>query len=665
MRKYIIIAIMGLAMSPCVTMAQRDTISLQGVVVNGVAPGNNVASVVPRQQVDREKMVRLGIFNIEDALKHMAGITVKDYGGAGGMKTVSVRGIGAKHTAVVYDGVALTDCQTGEIDLSRYSLDNLKSLQLTIGDGDNIFIPARSVASAASLELTTDLGTAAGPAQALRVGTTVGSWGTVKPSVFYRTLLGSHVMMNVQGEYLYSENDYPFTLTNVELVTHERRKNSRMNSGHAETNLIWTPDNSTRVGAKLFYYDNSRHLPGIVHLYTQDNDERLHERNAFGQLNYLGLWSSRWSMKAAAKFNWNSSLYKVGVPSGGVKSESYWQREYYATMSWLYSPMSWWSWSYAADYALNNLNSTLTTSTGGVNSPISVGPYRHTVLQSLSTKVTAGHLTGTARLLWSNYFNGVRQGEASADAHRWSPSVSLSWQLTERPHLFVRMFWKNIFRVPTFNELYYYHIGTASLQPENTQQWNLGFTGNVERGAFGLRFTVDGYLSEVNNKIVAIPFNMFVWRMMNLGKVGVHGLDVTIDATQRLSATHQLQLTGNYSLQKAQNKTNKQSVNYGKQIAYTPEHSFSAALSWLNPWVNLTLSMDGMSHRWATNEHADETRIPGFAEMEVSAFRTLGWKHCRLTLRGGIQNILNKQYDIVAHYPMPGRSWKLSATLEL
>ena len=76
-------------------------------------------------------MVRLGIFDIEQALRHMSGITVKDYGGAGGLKTVSARGIGAKHTAVVYDGVALTDCQTGAIDLSRYSMDNMQSVALT------------------------------------------------------------------------------------------------------------------------------------------------------------------------------------------------------------------------------------------------------------------------------------------------------------------------------------------------------------------------------------------------------------------------------------------------------------------------------------------------------------------------------------------------------
>ena len=54
---------------------------------------------------------RLGIHDMGDALKRFAGVQVKDYGGVGGMKTVNIRGLGAGHTGVVYDGVQVGDCQ--------------------------------------------------------------------------------------------------------------------------------------------------------------------------------------------------------------------------------------------------------------------------------------------------------------------------------------------------------------------------------------------------------------------------------------------------------------------------------------------------------------------------------------------------------------------------
>ena len=99
-------------------------------------------STAPLRILDREQMLSLGVTDVADALHRMAGITLRDYGGAGGLKTVSVRGFSAKHTGVSYDGIMLSDCQSGEIDLSRYSLDNVEYLSLVVGDNDDIFIPA-------------------------------------------------------------------------------------------------------------------------------------------------------------------------------------------------------------------------------------------------------------------------------------------------------------------------------------------------------------------------------------------------------------------------------------------------------------------------------------------------------------------------------------------
>ena len=93
--------------------------------------------------MDSGEMLRLGVTDIADALHRMPGINLRDYGGAGGLKTVSVRGFGAQHTGVSYDGVLLSECQSGEIDVSRYALDHVQSLRLTVGDNDDIFVSAR------------------------------------------------------------------------------------------------------------------------------------------------------------------------------------------------------------------------------------------------------------------------------------------------------------------------------------------------------------------------------------------------------------------------------------------------------------------------------------------------------------------------------------------
>ena len=59
-----------------------------------------------------------------------------------------VRSLGAKHTAVSYDGVTITDAQSGQVDISRFSLDNVEMVSLSIGQSDDIFQTARVYASA-------------------------------------------------------------------------------------------------------------------------------------------------------------------------------------------------------------------------------------------------------------------------------------------------------------------------------------------------------------------------------------------------------------------------------------------------------------------------------------------------------------------------------------
>ena len=107
-----------------------------------------LTSTSPLQLLDKGDMLRLGVTDMADALHRMPGINLRDYGGAGGMKTVAVRGFGAGHTGVSYDGVLLSECQGGEIDVSRYSLDQVQTLRLTIGDNDDIFISARQASFA-------------------------------------------------------------------------------------------------------------------------------------------------------------------------------------------------------------------------------------------------------------------------------------------------------------------------------------------------------------------------------------------------------------------------------------------------------------------------------------------------------------------------------------
>ena len=606
---------------------------------------------VPTHLIDRTTLLRQGISDLSDALYRLPGITLRDYGGAGGMKTVSVRGFGAKHTGVSYDEVMLGEAQSGETDLSRYSLNNLSELQLTVGDGEELWIPARQASTPAVVSIRT-MGTQA-TGHPLTAQLRVGSFGYVSPFLRYTARPTERLTLSAIGEYVMAENDYPYTIRNVSTLQHDRRTNSRMKQGHGEVNMQWQWTPQTTTSAKVYYYDNDRQLPGMVHYYTNISAETLRERNAFGQLKVQSKLSGQWSLKWLAKYNWAASLYDNGLANSQVTDGDYWQREAYTSACLLFIPNKHWAADYSADYAFGNLNSTLPTDTR---------PRRHMVLQTTTVRYRTGRLTVMGRMLHSLYMNQTKWGEAAEDAQKWSPSASLSYGLTE--NLYLRASYKNIFRVPTFNENYFFHYGSKDLKPESTQQWNLGVayaTRWQERTE--MTATIDAYYNKVKNMILAVPFNMFVWRCINVSKVNVLGIDATLNFNHRIGHRHTLTAAANYSLQSATNRTNPESPYYGTQIAYMPLHSGAASIGWENPWANIAISGHGVSERWANNEHLDGTKMEGYAELGVSLWRKFKIRETAMEVRADIKNLTDRQYEIVGSYPMPGRSW--SATVKV
>ncbi|MDE6522967.1 MAG: TonB-dependent receptor [Muribaculaceae bacterium] len=608
-------------------------------------------STTPIRITDQKQMLRTGVGDVSDALTRMPGVNLRDYGGAGGLKTVSVRGFGAGHTGVIFDGAPLSDVQSGQIDLSRYSIDNVKNVSMVIGDNEDIFIPARLAASAATVSISTM------PVinkTDLSVKMRVGSFGFYNPFLRFGTSLSEKTAFNIIGEFTHADNDYPFKLRNGEFTTNEKRTNSRMNSGNAEANFIWKINSDNTLSAKAYYYYSNRQLPGPVIYYNNVSKERLHESNAMAQAHWRSRLSDVFMLNGLLKFNHAVSKYhdENGKYPDGILDQNYWQREYYTSWALLYTPTYNWNFDYSVDYFYNNLNSNLTTDSK---------PFRNSVLQSATAKFRTQSLTVMARLLYSLYLNDAKNGESAKNARRLSPSVSLAYRPISSQLLYLRASYKNIFRMPTFNEAYFDHYGSLDILPESIDQLNIGATYTISGNQLlNATFTLDGYVNNIHDMIVAVPFNMFVWSMVNLGKVRTYGIDAAAEVTMSAGKKHDISLNFNYSFQRAMPLTNPESSEWKKQVAYIPKHSGSAAVSYENPWVNISVSGTGVSERFTTNNNLLATRIDGYMEFGVTAWRSIPIKKHTIDLRFDIQNIFNKQYYIVARYPMPGRQFKFS-----
>ena len=652
----------------CMTVvAAQDSLrthTIEDVVVTAERSRTaNVFSTIPVQSFSGDDIRLMGLQNLADAVKKFAGTSVKDYGGIGGMKTVSVRNLGAQHTAVSYDGIVVSNTQAGQIDIGRFSLDNVSLLSMAVGQSSDMLQSARHYASAAVMGISTAQPLPADKSSLLRIGLSGGSWGQINPKVrLWQRLSGSSVL-SINADYMRADGTYPYTLVNGLESTRERRENSGISQWHVEGNVNTSFSDSSRLDVKAYYYRSSRGLPGSVILYNNESNEHLWDENLFAQAIYNKRWNEQWQWVARAKYthSWNKyEDYNIKY-TNGRKEELNSQDEYYASATINWQPLRWLSMSLAEDAAFNKLR---TTVNGSPN------PLRFTSLTALAAKLRIGRLTAEGNMVMTYATESLTESEKYSlktpdDRKHLSPSLSLSWRILPEEALYIRALYKSTFRMPTFNDLYYLQIGNTSLRPEKAHEYGIGITWNSRRtGCLKyIALTADGYHNNVTDKIVAFP-STYIWKMVNFGKVEIWGVDATVATEVDIARKTCAVLSASLSFQDAQDKT-PGSATYGSQLPYTAKVSGGISLILNTPWLTVGYSATGQGKRYSMAQNIREYQLPAYMEHSVSISRRFDLGNSsNINLQLSVNNITDEQYEIIKYYPMPGRSLTASATVE-
>ena len=525
--KHVISIILGVCF-PLAGQAQADTVrayALPEVTVTDSHRIREVRSVAPVQSLSRKELENLHALQLSDAVKCFSGVTVKDYGGVGGLKTVSVRSLGAQHTVIGYDGIAITDCQTGQIDLGRFSLENVDRVALSNGQDDNIFQPARFFASAGVLHIETLAPEFEAEERThLRAKVKAGSWGLANPSFRIERKAGRKWALTGDAEWMSSDGRYPFTLyygDENDASSCEKRQNTEVRALRAEAGLYGTFSSREQWRLKAYYYQSSRGLPAAATYYYNHSNQHLWDKNAFVQSNYRKEFGRRFALRLAGKWNWSYQRYLDPDYKGstGQTENNYYQQEYYLSASALWRALDNLSFSLATDGSVNRMNADLRAF---------AKPVRYSWLTALAGKYVTDWMTLSASVLATWVHEDAERGNSAGIHRKLSPYVGVSFKpfAAEEFRFRLRAFYKDIFRLPSFNDLYYGQTGNIGLKPENARQLNVGltYTKRICDVIPCLTLTVDAYMNRVTDKIVAIPTkNLFVWSMVNLGKVDIKG----------------------------------------------------------------------------------------------------------------------------------------------
>jgi outer membrane cobalamin receptor len=287
-------------------------------------------------------------------------------------------------------------------------------------------------------------------------------------------------------------------------------------------------------------------------------------------------------------------------------------------------------------------------------------PTRLSSISALSVKYEADRIKVSASLVGTCITEKLAAGNAPADRLRLSPMLGISWNFYK--NFRIRASYKDGFRVPTFNDLYYARVGNVNLKPELAKQLNMGltFTGTYDWGSADI--TADAYYNFIKDKIVAVP-TMFIWKMRNVDKVSMYGADITASALWKVCAWLKIHTSANYSLQYSLDVTDPQSKSYRHQIPYTPRHCGSGSLVLETQWLNMAYRVTASGKRYDKNQNIPSNEIPAYADHGISLNRefVFGRSHnYSVGLSLEALNLANHNYELIRFYPMPGRSYRVT-----
>lgn len=630
--------------------------------------GNRVQKeVIPVQVLSGEQLRKLSVYSVADAVRYFSGVQIKDYGGIGGLKTVNIRSMGSHHVGVFYDGIELGNAQNGVVDLGRFSLDNMEAVSMYNGQKSAIFQPAKDFASASSIYMVTRTPSFKNSKRNnLSVGIKGGSFATINPSVLWEHRFSDKLRSSISAEYMSTSGEYKFRYAKKNgYDTTEVRKNGDVSSLRVEGALFGKITDG-EWKAKLYYYNSERGYPGASVREEPGkfkNQDRQWDDNLFVQGSFRKRFGSVYSLLVNGKYAYDH-LHYLSDPNLDVSTmyvdNRYKQQEGYLSAANLFTIYDWWSASLSTDLQFNTLDADLVDF---------VYPERYTLLTSAATSINFERFKFQASLLHT-YVKDVTHkiGGQAGEKSVFTPTAVVSYRPFRYTDLNIRAFYKRVFRMPTLNDLYYTFIGNKDLKPEYTNQYNLGVTYAINIPKYWLRrleFQVDGYYNQVEDKIIAMPTsNQFRWTMLNLGYVEIRGVDVAVQGFWKIGKVD-VSTRLNYTYQKAQDFTDRDSRYYGGQIPYVPWHSATAILGASYRGWDLNYSFIYTGERYEAVANIAENYAQPWYTHDLALSKTVNFNKTSLRVTAEVNNIFNQPYEVVQCYPMPGTNFKIKINITI
>ncbi|GAB5418665.1 MAG: TonB-dependent receptor [Crocinitomicaceae bacterium] len=616
---------------------------------------NLVMVLLPLEALGRESIEALNTDDVAGLLSKVPGANIKSYGGLGGLKTVSLRGLGGEHTAILIDGFQVTNAQSGQMNLGQLQSDGLVTVSAGSKHYFRALMPVSSDFAGNHVNLVTFMNYRYAEGQNMKASVRYGSFMR-REAYVQGDQKTARWHVGAFGKYRDAQGSYPFQFLNGSTLTDGSRGNNDYQDMHFGLKLgrVLKDEKELRVIYRTSFIDQG--LPGAVIFYNESADERLNTQDHRVMLDYR-----------SNNYNKNYRLYL----NAGNNHLQYTDPTYLSAAGEIHDHYR--NYSINGGYVHNKSFEKFELKWGGeqrmdllgtnrveLGQPLRLSTYGLAGIRKAFSQLELEALAGAQYVYDDN--NSLIQQHL-----QFTPSAHARLKLRSEKSI-LQFFYKRNFRLPSFNELYFGQVGNNHLVPEIAHQFNLGWYWKIRESYYRWRWELNpqAYFNRVQNKIVAIPTkNLFVWSMQNVAEAQVYGASIETQAVRRMRNEMRLEFLGNYTWQRVVDVT-PDAITFGHQVAYAPEHTANADVMFVGKGFNVRVSNNFVSGRYALNQNVPANFLEPFWTMDLSAGYTYKIKNKhKVGVQLNVRNLTNESYAFIRSYVMPGRQYLLTLKYEI
>lgn len=591
-------------------------------------------------QVFQQKEIRaLSGSNLSDVMNVAGGSMMRSYGGDGSLSLPSIRGLGAEYSIVFLDGVRLNDAQNGLVDLSRFPLMTVEQIEVARG-------------GFATLYGTDALGgvvnvRSGAPDSPLTLAGGAGSFGFRSFDLSARYTDGSS-FLNAGSRYEEARNDYPF-LTQQGEVT--RRDNARY-----VQRFISALGRTTMGSSVLSFMGQYMHRDaGVPGAYRSVSQGRAHQsdRTVFLSTTLLAPLAKGIELSIVPSLSWTHQRYRdPAIVTAGVPLESTFENLGLGLESSALMKLS----SQVNLSVLFDLRyATLATA------QTSGKPERITGAVSLAGEWRTTILHRAMSLYPSLRIDRIEGKPSERGATFFSPGVGIFYQAIEA--IAIRAHIARGFRVPTFNQLYWNPGGNPELQPEYSTAMDAGVV--IAPQSLPLRMEATWFRHDVRDRIVWMPASASYWSPRNIQHVIADGIEASVEL-QPFGDALALRLNGQWTDARKMNASFPGDATQGKRLVYVPDFSSSFMLLYRTD-DRMTFALTGhhIGERFGQEDNHPSSALPPHILFDFAVTFAIQSSLMDIGIKGEVRNMFDESYEVIAFYPMPPRSFRLTLTTQL